>query len=487
MSDPTTTVEANPATDAPLNDKPNTLTRLDSVSKSQGLLSSVLAFMVSDENTHANLISTGRKARSEYMEIENAGGLKNDSLLPTAKTVQKPVLRVKAAAPPVRVIKTSAHGGSPSGASSPTNGGGTFVSRPTSPTTKSDTGWDSHPPDETIKPIRIVAPQGAYVKQKPILFGGQVLCQLKKNTIVVPLHYTVVDGNIPWVQTPAGWVCLYDSDGSHAYEETTVEEAAAFAHQEVLNRRRLAAAICSLLTRSHSLPTARRMSKAVLRHAYGKTHHALNCPNLTIDEMLNALTGAVALKRNELFEFIKTGASLSSDPPQAVVQICEELEEIIQQRPTKWVTQDLNVLTTTEVERRNNKFIMAAARGNWSVFNQCVAQGQELSVMHSMLNYTALHAASEFGKRDVVLALCKMGLSVNVRDARGGQTPLHYCAAAGKFDVAHQLLSCGADRSTVCNRGQLPFELAEEEGHLEVAELLKYRAPEIVHFVVSKA
>ena len=43
------------------------------------------------------------------------------------------------------------------------------------------------------------------------------------------------------------------------------------------------------------------------------------------------------------------------------------VEATIGLRPTLWVKEDLNVITTNEVERRNNKFVMAAARGNWKV------------------------------------------------------------------------------------------------------------------------
>ena len=150
------------------------------------------------------------------------------------------------------------------------------------------------------------------------------------------------------------------------------------------------------------------------------------------------------------------------------------------------MTQDLNVITTNEVERRNNRFVMAAARGNKKEFQQCVEQGQEVSVMHSMMNYTALHAAAEFGTTEIITALCDMGMAVNVRDLRVGQTPLHYAAAAGKIEVALLLLSRGSDRKIGCNRGQLPFELAEEEGHTEMCEFLKYRPPEIVHFVTLR-
>ena len=46
--------------------------------------------------------------------------------------------------------------------------------------------------------------------------------------------------------------------------------------------------------------------------------------------------------------------------------------------------------------------------------------------MHSVLGYTALHAAVEFSVRDITMELCSLGLSVNIRDFKKGQTPLHY-------------------------------------------------------------
>ena len=344
-------------------------------------------------------------------------------------------------------------------------------------------------PGKMIKkllPVYINAPLGVYVKQTPVLFGGHVLCQIKHKAYVQPLDEANVDG-IAWIRVSCGWICSYDNDGTFAYTTATNEtDAEEFFQTGVKNRRRLASAVCAVLTKSHSLPTARRISKAVLRHAQSNVQHALiNAPNLSIDELLNALNASVALKRNEIFEFIKIGASLQSDPPKAVSEIAEEMEAIISLRPTKWIKQELNVLTTSEVERRNNRFIMACARGNWKEFNKCLAAGQELAVMHSMWNYTALHAAAEFGTTDIVAKLCDMGMPVNVRDSRLGQTPLHYAAANGKFQCAQLLLDRGADRKLGCNRGQSPFELAEEKGNTECAELLKHRPPEIVHFITT--
>ena len=74
-----------------------------------------------------------------------------------------------------------------------------------------------------------------------------------------------------------------------------------------------------MLTKSHSLPNARRVSKAVMRHVQHTTYTLLNLPALSLDELLNALNASMGLKKNELLEFLKIGASLCSDPPKAVV------------------------------------------------------------------------------------------------------------------------------------------------------------------------
>ena len=46
--------------------------------------------------------------------------------------------------------------------------------------------------------------------------------------------------------------------------------------------------------------------------------------------------------------------------------------------------------------------------------------------VHSILGYTALHAAVEFSVKEMILELCALGVPVNIRDFKKGQTPLHY-------------------------------------------------------------
>lgn len=192
-----------------------------------------------------------------------------------------------------------------------------------------------------------------------MLFGGHVLCQIRNGAVIRPVEERTVEG-IEWIRISCGWVCLYDADGTFAYRPAEEEDAEAFNRASVSDTRRLASAICASLTKSYSLPAARRMARAVLRHAQSKLHHVVKTPDVNVDELLNALHGAVCLNRNEIFEFIRLGAAAQDDPPKAIVRIAEDLDAIMSLRPSRWVKDELNVITTNEAERRNNRFVVAA-------------------------------------------------------------------------------------------------------------------------------
>jgi hypothetical protein len=302
--------------------------------------------------------------------------------------------------------------------------------------------------------VQIISNGGIAVREKPSMIQN-VLCIIKKNVYLNVTADIMADG-IKWLKFPCGWISSIDMNGYRSYVE--VEDTAMatkFFITEGLHRRKLASAICAMLTKSHGLISARRVAKSLLRHVNNINQAGfLNLPDLTIDEILNALNSSVGLKRNEIFEFIKVGASLQSNPFSALTLITTDLEQIIQLRPTLWTKNELNVIITTDIERQNDMFVSSAASGNWKVFRSCVAKGQDLSAMHSMLGYTALHAAAEFSMKEIFLELFALGISVNIRDLKKGLTPLHYVARSGKLEMAALLLKKGADRALSCNRGE---------------------------------
>lgn len=105
------------------------------------------------------------------------------------------------------------------------------------------------------------------------------------------------------------------------------------------------------------------------------------------------------------------------------------------------------------------------------------SNGQDLLCIHSELHYTAIHAAADFGQLETLNFLIASGISVNLREPKYGQTPLHFAGLSGRIEIAKRLLEMGARRDMKNSKGQLPYEVAEKNGHLICAELLKFLPP----------
>lgn len=204
-----------------------------------------------------------------------------------------------------------------------------------------------------------------------------------------------------------------------------------------------------------------------------------NLPDVSIEDLVIALSTSTSLKAVELFECIKVAASQQSDPPKSLVDITTQVNDTINLRPSLWVKNDLGVLETSDVMMRNDMFVMACARNDVRKFDECLAKGQELAAIHSELKYTGLHAAADFGAIQIVEKLLLTGISPNVRDARHGRTALHFAAQSGRCAIAVLLLDKGADRTLTDFSGMLPCEIADDQGHAECREILKQVPPEI--------
>lgn len=244
-----------------------------------------------------------------------------------------------------------------------------------------------------------------------------------------------------------------------------------------------------MIARSNSLTNARRITHKLQEEAiyYTKRFKPLtNLPDVSIEDLIIALSTTNELKTTEIFEFMKVASSQQSDPPKSLVGIATEVNDMIALRPSLWVKNSLGILNTVDIQMRNDLFIMSSARGDMKTFEKCLASGQELAVVHSELKYTALHAAADFGAQNVVEKLLSCGISPNVRDARFGRTALHFAAQSGRSEIARVLLEKGADRTITCYQGFLPFEVAHDHGHVETREILKQPPPEIQHAQVVK-
>lgn len=220
---------------------------------------------------------------------------------------------------------------------------------------------------------------------------------------------------ITWFRLNSGWLCTKDSNGIICYTVSTDVEAHKFWMSEYDNRRRVSSAICQMLTKSCSLPNARKIV-SILHNRANQSQRlhapALNIPNVTTEDLLIGIASAAGkgLNSHEIFEIMKAAASKQSDPVKALVGISDDLYKLMNLRPTLWVKQDLGILDTETLMIKNNQFVMAAARNDLDKVERFLALGQDLTVLHSEMKYTALHAAADFGSGDTLRAILKTGV-----------------------------------------------------------------------------
>lgn len=94
----------------------------------------------------------------------------------------------------------------------------------------------------------------------------------------------------------------------------------------------------------------------------------------------------------------------------------------------------------------------------------------------TMLENSALHAASLCGRREAVRVLLECGASPNSRD-RESYTPLHSSAVCGDAEVAQNLIAAGAEVNWSTDQFRTPLHVAAMHGNVEVIKvLLRYGA-----------
>ena len=318
---------------------------------------------------------------------------------------------------------------------------------------------------------------------------GEVICSQEEGQIALVLEKKEIE-NVMWMRFACGWLCAKDSNGYDCYEKSTDVIAQKFWATEFDNRRRLSAAVANVLTRTHGLMNARRTARQIRENAVltrDTKKPLVNLPNVSMENMMVALQAAMRLKGPEIFEFIRIAASHQSDPHKSIVEIAKDTEDMLLQRPSEWVKNDLGVINTVDSRSKNDIFIMAAARDDVQAFEKCLANGQELAALHSDLQYTALHAAADFGATRVVKMLIKTGISVNLKDAHRGMTALHYAAQSGRTEICEFLIESGADRTMANYAGKLPYEIADYQGHFETREKLKHVPTEVNDVVLVES
>lgn len=116
--------------------------------------------------------------------------------------------------------------------------------------------------------------------------------------------------------------------------------------------------------------------------------------------------------------------------------------------------------------------MMAAYNGHGKIVALLLDKGA--SVDHrDIMNRTALMYASTGPFNETVTLLLDAGANPNLVDGEEHFTPLMFAAAEGQAEVVQTLLKHGADKSMVDVDGESAYDFALNNGHSEVAKLLK--------------
>ncbi|MBY0403162.1 MAG: ankyrin repeat domain-containing protein, partial [Cyanobacteria bacterium] len=94
------------------------------------------------------------------------------------------------------------------------------------------------------------------------------------------------------------------------------------------------------------------------------------------------------------------------------------------------------------------------------------------------LGDTPLHWAARAGDFQVIQLLAQKGAQINAQDTFGN-TPLHIAADTGNINGVKALLSIGAAVDIVNEKGQTPIHLAAASGKIEILEALKEKGADL--------
>ena len=124
-----------------------------------------------------------------------------------------------------------------------------------------------------------------------------------------------------------------------------------------------------------------------------------------------------------------------------------------------------------EEELDTTPLIQAATSGHANVLSILIEKGAAVNKRAPSNGYTALHAAAEYGHREIAICLLDHGAIVNAQDIEGF-TPLLNAAQEGHLPLVKLLIIRGADLNLANTEGSTPLHLAVIDGYLEKAKLL---------------
>jgi ankyrin repeat protein len=129
-------------------------------------------------------------------------------------------------------------------------------------------------------------------------------------------------------------------------------------------------------------------------------------------------------------------------------------------------------LGAMNIDYSDQTFVDRAAAGDVVVVRDFLTSGMKPGVINKE-GKTALIAAAEQGKAEVVQLLLASGAQVNERDRKFRTTPIVWAASQGRTEVVSLLLSKGANpKAREIKAGMTAMLAAASHGHAETVRLL---------------
>jgi ankyrin repeat protein len=126
---------------------------------------------------------------------------------------------------------------------------------------------------------------------------------------------------------------------------------------------------------------------------------------------------------------------------------------------------DVNLCNLEKV----SPLMAAASGGNTEVARVLLAHGADVTLEDQRSRTAAIYAAQ--GQTEILAALLDRGVEVN-RRYRNDLTVLMWAAGYGKAETVKMLLDRGADPALKDNRGKTALDIARDNKHAGVVELL---------------
>lgn len=119
---------------------------------------------------------------------------------------------------------------------------------------------------------------------------------------------------------------------------------------------------------------------------------------------------------------------------------------------------------------------IAVAQNDEAVAKHLIGKGVDVNSRECFYEWTPLHLAATIGSAEIVRLLIQNGADVEACDVDlYRSTPLHFAAQLGKLLAVKALVENGADPESADKQERTPGQLAEMNGHTNVAEYLSDR------------